>query len=60
MSSGLTRFGPEELAAVGPEILLAAAGCLLVLLDAFAPRLRGWFATLSLAAVVGVLSLPLP
>ncbi|HXM76383.1 MAG TPA: hypothetical protein VN971_06390 [Thermoanaerobaculia bacterium] len=57
MSSGLTRFGPEELAAVGPEILLAAAGCLLVLLDAFAPRLRGWFATLSLAAVVGSLAL---
>ena len=30
--------GPEELAAVAPEIVLAAAGCLLVLLDAFAPR----------------------
>ncbi|MDQ2970712.1 MAG: NADH-quinone oxidoreductase subunit N [Acidobacteriota bacterium] len=57
MSSGLTRFGPEEVAAVAPEILLAAAGCLLVLLDAFAPRLRGWFATLSLAAVVGSLAL---
>ena len=38
--TGLVRFGPEELAAAAPEILLAAAGCLLLLLDAFAPRLR--------------------
>jgi NADH-quinone oxidoreductase subunit N len=49
------RFGPEELAAVAPEIILAAAGCLLILLDAFAPRTRSWFATISLAAIAGSL-----
>jgi NADH-quinone oxidoreductase subunit N len=49
------RFGPEELAAVAPEIVLAAAGCLLILLDAFAPRTRSWFATISLAAIAGSL-----
>jgi len=48
-------FGPEELAAVSPEIVLAAAGCLLILLDAFAPRARSWFATISLAAIAGSL-----
>ena len=44
-------FGPNDLAAASPEIVLAAAGCVLVLLDAFAPSSRRWFATLSLAAI---------
>ncbi|MEP6802172.1 MAG: NADH-quinone oxidoreductase subunit N [Acidobacteriota bacterium] len=57
MTSGLLQFGPEELAAIWPEIILSAAGCLLVLLDAFAPRSRNWFATLSLAAVGGSLAM---
>lgn len=51
MTSGLIQFGPEDLAAVLPEMILAAAGCLLILLDAFLPKARSWFATLSLAAV---------
>jgi NADH-quinone oxidoreductase subunit N len=55
MTSELIRFGPEELAAVAPEIVLAAAGCLLILLEAFAPRTRAWFATISLAAIAGSL-----
>jgi len=55
--SGLVLFGPEELAAAAPEIVLSAAGCLILLLDAFAPRLRPWFATLSLAAIAGSLAL---
>ena len=55
--TGLVQFGPEELAAVAPEIVLAAAGCVLVLLDAFLPRARGWFATFSLASVAGSLAL---
>ena len=46
-------FGPAELAAVAPEIALAAAGALIVLLEAFAPRTRGWFATLALASIAG-------
>ena len=53
--TGLIRVGPEELAAVMPETILAATGCLLVLLDAFAPRLRAWFATLSLAGIAASL-----
>lgn len=48
-------FGPAELAASAPEIVLAAAGSLIVLLEAFAPRTRRWFATLALAAVAGYL-----
>lgn len=44
-------FGPNDLAAAAPEIVLAAAGCVLVLLDAFAPSSRRWFATLSLASI---------
>lgn len=51
MSPSLVSFGPNELASVAPEIVLAAAGCLMVLLDAFAPSARRWLATLSLAAI---------
>ena len=38
---------------ISPEILLAAAGSLILLLEAFAPALRRFFIALSLAAVVG-------
>jgi len=48
-------FGPTDLAASAPEIVLAAAGSLIVLLEAFAPATRRWFATLALAAVAGYL-----
>ena len=48
-------FGPAELAASAPEITLAAAGSLLVLLEAFAPRTRRVFASLSLAAIAASL-----
>jgi NADH-quinone oxidoreductase subunit N len=44
-------FGPGELAAAAPEVVLAAAGCVMILLDAFAPSSRRWLATLSLAAI---------
>jgi NADH-quinone oxidoreductase subunit N len=44
-------FGPNDLAAAAPEIALAAAGCVVVLLDAFAPSARRWLATLSLLGV---------
>ena len=57
MTGSLIQFGQIELEAVSPELVLAAAGCLLVLLEAFAPRLREWFATLALAAVAVSLSL---
>lgn len=45
------QFSGDELAAIAPEIVLAAAGSLIVLLEAFAPKTRRWFATLSLAAI---------
>lgn len=49
------QFGPEDLAAIAPEIVLAAMGGVIVLLEAFAPAARRWFATLSLAAIAGSL-----
>jgi NADH-quinone oxidoreductase subunit N len=51
----LVQFGPNELAAITPEIVLAATGAIVVLLDAFAPSTRRWFATLSLAGIAGSL-----
>lgn len=45
------QFSAQDLASIAPELVLAAAGSLLVLLEAFAPRTRRWFAALSLAAV---------
>ncbi len=55
MTGTLIRFTPEDLTAIAPEIVLAAAGCLVLLLEAFAPRLRRWFSTLALAGVAGSL-----
>jgi NADH-quinone oxidoreductase subunit N len=49
------NFSRTDLLASAPEIALTAAGCLLVLLEAFAPRVRHWFATLSLAGIAGAL-----
>jgi NADH-quinone oxidoreductase subunit N len=51
VSESFLRFGPAELAAIAPELALLAAGSLITLLEAFAPRTRQFFATLSLAAI---------
>ena len=51
MTAPLIQFGQAELAAIAPEIALTAAGCLVLLLEAFAPAARRWFATLSLAGI---------
>ena len=48
-------FTHADLLAIAPEIVLASTGCLILLLEAFAPALRRWFATLSLAGVAGSL-----
>ncbi len=48
-------WGPQSLAAIAPEIVLAVTGSVIVLLEAFAPAARRWFATLSLAAIAGYL-----
>ena len=55
MTESFLLFTPADLAAIAPELVLAGAGSLIVLLEAFAPRARGWFATLSVAAVAGSL-----
>lgn len=39
-----------DLASITPELLLSASGCLILLLEAFAPRLRPAFTGLSVAA----------
>src|SRR6266851_6999910 len=49
------QFGPRDLAAIAPEMVLAGVGGLILLLEAFAPATRRWFATLSLAAIAGSL-----
>jgi NADH-quinone oxidoreductase subunit N len=43
----------SDLAAIAPEVLLAAAGCLVLLLEAFAPGLRRAFTALSVLAAAG-------
>lgn len=48
-------LGPNDLAAIAPEICLAVAGSLIVLLEAFAPSTRRWFATLSLSGIAASL-----
>jgi len=55
MTADVLQFTPADFQAAAPELALTLAGCLLVLLEAFAPRVRYWFATLSLAAVAGSL-----
>jgi NADH-quinone oxidoreductase subunit N len=51
MTPSFLALNPSDLAAAWPETCLAAAGCAIILLDAFAPSARRWFATLSLAAI---------
>lgn len=51
MSEGFVHFTRADLAAIAPEIALVAAGCLVLLMEAFAPRLSRWFATTALAGV---------
>jgi NADH-quinone oxidoreductase subunit N len=55
MTGQLIQFSAADLQAITPELVLVATGCLLILLDAFAPRARPWFATLALAAIVASL-----
>lgn len=42
-----------DLASLAPEILLAAAGCVVLLLEAMAPRLRNSFTGLSVLSIAG-------
>ena len=55
MTAPLITFGPQELASIAPELALTATGCVLILVEAFAPAARRWFATLALAGVAASL-----
>lgn len=55
MTGSFVQFSQADFLAIGPEIVLAAAGCLILLLEAFAPALRRWFATMALGGVAGSL-----
>jgi NADH-quinone oxidoreductase subunit N len=55
MTEAFIRFTHADLLAIAPETVLAAMGCLILLLEAFAPALRRWFATFALAGVAGSL-----
>lgn len=51
MMPGLVQFTRADLVAIAPEIVLALTGCSILLLEAFAPRLRRSFASIALAGV---------
>jgi len=51
VTESFVHFTRADLAAIAPEIALVVAGCLILLMEAFAPTLRRWFATLSLIGV---------
>jgi NADH-quinone oxidoreductase subunit N len=51
----IAGVAPGDLAAVRPEIVLAAAGCALLVLEAFAPSVRRAFAAVAILSVGGYL-----
>ena len=51
MTGGFLAIHPADIAAAAPEIVLALVGCFILLLEAFAPSARRWFATFALLAV---------
>ena len=55
MSTSLILLTHADWLSILPEVSLAAAGCLILLLEAFLPSLRRWFATLALAGVAASL-----
>jgi NADH-quinone oxidoreductase subunit N len=54
-ATGFVSFSQADLAAISPETALVAAGCLILLVEAFAPSLRRWYATLALGGVTASL-----
>jgi NADH-quinone oxidoreductase subunit N len=53
MTNTFVQLTHSDWLSIAPEVVLALTGCLILLLEAFAPALRRWFATLSLAGVAG-------
>ncbi len=57
MTESFVRFTHADLLSIAPEIALVVAGCLILLVEAFAPSWRRSFATIALAGVAASLSL---
>lgn len=55
MNTSLDLLTHADWLSILPEVSLATAGCLILLLEAFLPSLRRWFATLALAGVAASL-----
>jgi NADH-quinone oxidoreductase subunit N len=55
VTESFVQFTREDLAAIAPETALAVAGCVILLLEAFAPKLRRWFASIALLGVAASL-----
>jgi len=53
MTNTFVQLTHADWLSIAPEVVLALTGCLILLLEAFAPGLRRWFATLSLGGVAG-------
>jgi NADH-quinone oxidoreductase subunit N len=55
LTEHFVHFTHADLLSIAPEIALAAAGCLILLVEGFAPALRRWFATIALGGIAGSL-----
>jgi NADH-quinone oxidoreductase subunit N len=55
MTGTFVQMSQADWLSILPEVVLAATGCVILLLEAFAPALRRWFATLALAGVAASL-----
>ena len=55
MNTSFVQLSHADWLSILPEVALASAGCLILLLEAFLPSLRRWFATLALAGVAASL-----
>jgi NADH-quinone oxidoreductase subunit N len=55
MNTSFVQLSQADWLSILPEVALASAGCLILLLEAFLPSLRRWFATLALAGVAASL-----
>ncbi len=55
MMPGFVTFTHADLVAISPEIALAVTGCLILLIEAFAPGLRRWYASIALTGVAASL-----
>jgi NADH-quinone oxidoreductase subunit N len=55
MTETFVQFTRADMAAIAPEAALAVAGCVILLLEAFAPQLRRWFASVALLGVAASL-----